>query len=194
MRGTETVKEVDEGNPALDGGQVGDSTQIHDFLDVGLAQHGETGLAAGVNVGVITEDVQSLGSNGTRGHMEHAGQQLTGNLVHVGDHQQQALGSSVGGGQSTGGQRAVNGTGSTCLGLHLNDLYGVAKDVFTAGSGPLVNIVGHGAGRGNGVNASNLGKGIADVGGSGIAVHGFKFSCQNEIPPKGFKFCTYILA
>jgi len=26
------------------------------------------------------------------------------------------------------------------------------------------------------------------VGGSGIAVHGFEFSCQNEIPPKVFKF------
>jgi len=26
------------------------------------------------------------------------------------------------------------------------------------------------------------------VGGSGIAVHSLKFSCQNEIPPKVFKF------
>ena len=31
------------------------------------------------------------------------------------------------------------------------------------------------------------------MGGSSIAVHGFEFSCQNEIPPKGFKFCVYIL-
>ena len=143
---------------------------------------------------MVTEDVQSLSSHGTGGHMEHTGQQLAGDLVHVGDHQQQALGSGVGGGQGTGGQRAVNGTGGTSLGLHLNDLYGVAEDVLTTGSSPLVNVIGHGAGRGNGVNASNLGKGIADVGGSGVAVHGFKFSCQNEIPPKEFKFCAYILA
>jgi len=27
------------------------------------------------------------------------------------------------------------------------------------------------------------------VGGSGIAVHGFKFSSQNELPPKVIKFC-----
>ena len=193
VRGTEAVEEVDEGNAAFDGSQVGNGAQVHNFLNVGLAQHGETGLTAGVNVGVITEDVQSLSGDGTCGNMEHAGQQLTGDLVHIGDHQQQALRSGVGGGQGTGGQRAVNSTGSTSLGLHLNDLYGVAEDVLPAGSGPLVNVVGHGAGRGDGVDASNLSKRVADVGGSSVAVHGFEFSCQNEIPPKGFKFCVYIL-
>ena len=102
------------------------------------------------------------------------------------------LGSGVGGGQSTGGQRAVNGTGSTCLGLHLNDLNSVAEDVLTARSRPLVNIVGHGAGGGDGVDASNLGKGIADVGGSGIAVHSFELSCQNELPPKSIQILSHI--
>jgi hypothetical protein len=86
----------------------------------------------------------------------------------------------------------VDGTGGTSLRLHLNDLNGVAKDVLAASSGPLVNIVGHGAGGGDGVNASNLGKGVADVGGSGVAVHGFKFSSQNEYLLKYYKFCpTY---
>ena len=33
---------------------------------------------------------------------------------------------------------------------------------------------------GDGVDASDLSKGIADVGGSSIAVHGFEFSSQNE--------------
>jgi hypothetical protein len=32
------------------------------------------------------------------------------------------------------------------------------------------------------------------VGGSGIAVHSFEFSSQNEIPPKVFKFVAYIIA
>ena len=187
--GTEAVEEVDEGNAALNGCQVSNSAQVHDFLHVGFAQHGEAGLTAGVNVGVVAEDVQSLCSDTAGGHMEHAGQQLTGDLVHIGDHQQQTLGSSVGGGQGTGGQRAVNGTGCAGLGLHLNDLNGVAKNVLTASGRPLVNVVSHGAGGGDGVNTSNLGKSIADVGGSSIAVHGFKFSCQNEIPPKVFRFC-----
>ena len=109
-------------------------------------------------------------------------------LVHVGDHQQQTLRSGVGGGQSTSGQRAVDGTCSTSFGLHLNNLDGVAKDVLPAGSRPLINVVGHGAGRGDGIDASYFAKCVADVGGSGIAVHSFEFSCQNKIPPKVFKF------
>ena len=37
MRGPESVKEMEEGNPPADGGQVGHSAQVHDFL--GLALH-----------------------------------------------------------------------------------------------------------------------------------------------------------
>ena len=137
---------------------------------------------------MIAEDRQGVRGQGTGRAVDDAGQQLAGDLVHIGDHQQQTLGCGVGGGQSTGGQRAVDSTGSTCLRLHLNNLDSVAKDVLPTGSGPLIHIVGHGAGGGNGVDASNLSKGIADVSGSSIAVHGLKFSCQNEIPPKVFKF------
>jgi len=188
MGGTETVEEVNEGNTAFNGCQVSNSAQIHNFLHVGLSQHSKAGLTAGVHVGVVTEDVQSLSGYGTGRDVEHGGQQLAGDLVHVGDHQQQTLGSGVGGGQSTGGKRAVDSAGSTCFGLHLNDLDGVAEDVLPACGGPLINVVSHGAGGGNGVDASYFRKGIADVGGSGIAVHGLEFSCQDEIPPKVFKF------
>ena len=128
--GAEAVEEVDERDAALDGGQVGDGGQVHDFLGVGLGQHGKAGLAAGHNVGVVAEDVQRVGGHGTGGHVEHGGQQLAGDLVHVGDHQQQALGSGVGGGQGAGGQRAVHGAGSAGLRLHLDDLHGGAEDVL----------------------------------------------------------------
>ena len=79
------------------------------------------------------------------------GQQLAGDLVHVGDHQQQALGCGVGGGQSARRQRAVDSAGGTGLRLHFDDLDGGAEDVFLALGRPLVHIVGHGAGRGGGV-------------------------------------------
>ena len=88
VRGAETVEEVDEGNTALDGGQMGHGSQVHDLLNVILAQHGKAGLTAGHDVGMIAEDVQSVAGHGTGGHVEHAGQQLAGNLVHIGDHQQ----------------------------------------------------------------------------------------------------------
>ena len=176
--GAEAVEEVHEGNPALDGGQMGHGTQVHDLLDVALAEHGEARLAAGHHVGVVAEDVQRVAGHGTGGHVEHAGQQLAGDLVHVGDHQQQALRGGVGGGHRAGGQGAVDGAGSAGLGLHLADLHGGAEDVFLTGGCPLVDQVCHGRRRGDGVNARHLGKRVADICRRVVAVHGLELSCH----------------
>ena len=86
MGRAEAVEEVDERDAALDGGQVRDRGEVHDFLRVGLAEHGEAGLTAGVDVGMIAEDIQRMGRDGTRGDMEDGGQQFTGDLIHVRDH------------------------------------------------------------------------------------------------------------
>ena len=67
----EAVKEVDERHLAGKGSQMGHRRQVHDLLDIALAQHGKAGLAAGHNVAVVAEDVQRLGGHGTGGHMEH---------------------------------------------------------------------------------------------------------------------------
>lgn len=58
---------------AFDSGQVSNGAQIHNFLRVGFAQHGKTGLTNGHNVAVVTEDVQGLGSNGTGGNVKTQG-------------------------------------------------------------------------------------------------------------------------
>ena len=63
--GTETVKEVDEGDAALDGGQMGHGGQVHDLLHITLGQHGKAGLTAGHDVGVVAEDVQRMAGHGT---------------------------------------------------------------------------------------------------------------------------------
>ena len=182
MAGTEAVEEVDEGHLAGQGGQMCHRAQVHDLLHVALAQHGKAGLAAGHNIGVIAEDVQGVGGHGTGGNVEHAGQLLRRDLVHVGDHQQQALRRSVGGGQRTGAQRAVNGAGSAGLRLHLHHLDLGAEDVFQAVCAPLVDKVGHGAGRRDGVDGSNLRKRIGNMRCGVIAIHGFHFSYHN-VPP-----------
>ena len=135
--GTETVKEVDEGNLAGQSGQVSNGAQVHDFLHVAFAQHGKAGLAAGHDVGVVTEDVQGVGGNGTGADVEHARQLLSSDLVHVGDHQQQTLGCGVGGGQGTGAQRTVDSTGSAGLGLHLDDLNLLIKESEKFGTAGL---------------------------------------------------------
>ena len=175
MRGAEAVEEVDEGDTALDGGQVGHRSQVHNLLHVALSQHGKAGLAAGHDVGVVAEDVQGLGGHGTGGDMEHAGQQLAGDLVHIGDHQQQALGCGVGGGQRTGGQGAVDRAGGTRLGLHLDDLDSGAENVLLTSGGPLVDQVCHGRGRGDGIDRRDLCERVCHMGRGRIAVHDGKF-------------------
>ena len=212
VRSTEAIEEVQEGNPALDCCQMGNRGQIHNFLHAALDQHCEAGLAACHNVAVITEDVQGLGSNGTCRNIEHAGQLLSSDLVHVGDHQQQALRSGEGGGNSTCTQRAVHSTGSAGLRLHLDDLDLVAEDVLLTGCGPLVHRVSHRRRRGNGVDSSHVRVGICYMSGSGIAIHGLLCSrhfsssiVQNLVPfargnraplgPENPKrhYCSYII-
>ena len=203
--GTETVKEVDEGNAALDGRQVCHGGQVHNFLGVGLAQHGETGLTGGVNVAVVTEDVQGLGGDGTGRHVKDAGQLLGCDLVHVGDHQQQTLGSGEGGGDGTGSERTVHSTGGTGFGLHLNNLDLVAEDVLQTCGTPLVNSVGHRAGGGDRIDSSYIGKRISYMRSRGIAIH--RLFCSGHFsssvfirvicnpcggPAQAHAFCAYV--
>ncbi len=170
--GAEAIEEVQEGNATLNGGQMRHGGEVHDLLHVGLGQHGKAGLTAGVHILMVAEDRQGVGGQSTGGNMEHGGQQLTGELVHIGDHQQQTLRGGVGGGQGAGVQRAVNGTGGTGLGLHFHYADEVAEDILATLGGPAVNIVGHGAGGGDGVDGGKLGVGVGHVRRRGVAVHG----------------------
>ena len=107
--------------------------------------------------------------------MEHAGQQFAGDLVHVGDHQQQALRSGVGSGQRTGLQRAVHGTGGAGLALHLDDLHGLAEEVLTSAGGPLVDLLGHGAAGGDGVDCCYLTEHVGNVRSGAVTVTSHEF-------------------
>ena len=176
VAGAEAVEEVQEGHAALDGGQVSDGGEVHDLLHVALAEHGKAGLAAGHDVLVVAEDGQRVAGQGAGRDVEHAGEQLARDLVHVGDHEQQALGRGVGRREGAGVEGAVNSAGGAGLGLHLLHLNGGAEDVLQSRGRPLVNIVGHRAGRRDRVDSRNLGKGIRNVRGGLVAVHGFEFS------------------
>ena len=143
VRSAETVEEVNERHAALDGAQVSNSSKVHNLLYRTLAQHGEAGLASCHYILVVTKDTQGVRSECASRNMENAWQQLTGNLVHVRDHQEQALRSGVGGGKSTRLERTVNGTRGTSLTLHFLHENSLAKDVFTTGSCPFVNVLCH---------------------------------------------------
>ena len=173
--GTETVEEVAEGHAGVKGGQMGDQGQVHAFLHRGGAEEGKTGLAAGHDVLVVTEDGQRVGSQGTGRNMEDAGKQFTGDLVHVGDHEQQALGSGVGAGQGAGGQHAVHGTGGTGFGLHFNNFKLLAEHVLLALAGPDVGVLAHRRGRGDRVDRRHLAERVGNVRRRVIPVDGLHF-------------------
>ena len=115
VRGTEAVEEVDKRHTRFDGGEVGNTGQVHHFLYRTFGEHGETGLAGRHHVLVVTENTEGVRCQCTSRHMEYTGKEFSGNLVHIGNHQQQTLRSGVGGCQSTGLQRSVYGTGSSGL-------------------------------------------------------------------------------
>ena len=70
---------------------MGDAAQIYDFLYGSGSQHGETGLAGGHDIGVIAKDTERMTGNGSGCHVEHTRQQLTGDFIHIRNHQQKAL-------------------------------------------------------------------------------------------------------
>ena len=135
---------MNERNSALDSGKVRYAAQVHDFLHGAGAEEGETGLAAGHDVGVVAEDGERVGRNGTRGHMEDAGEQFARDLIHVREHQQEALGCGIGGGESAGLQRAVDCACGAAFGLHFDDLDGLAEQVLLSVRGHVVNGFRHG--------------------------------------------------
>ena len=178
VRGAETVEEVEEGNSALDACQMGNGAKIHYFLRAVCAEHGIAGAAAAHNVGVIAEDGKSVGGQRTGGNVDNAGLMFAGDLVHIGDHQQKTLRSGKGGGQGAGDNRAVNSACCAALGLHFNNSDGLVEKVLSAVGGPFVNQLCHNRRGGDGIDGGNVGERISNVGRSGVAVHGFQFSCH----------------
>ena len=171
VAGAEAVKEVQERHPTVDGAQMCHRAQIHDLLRGGGRQHGKAGAAHAHHIAVVAEDGQSVGGQSSGGDVEHARQHLTGDLIHIGDHQQQALGRGVGGGQCAGLQGAMHRTGGTALGLHLHHLYRLAKQVLLAVGGPLVHVLRHGAGGRDGENTRHFRKCVGYIRGGFVAVH-----------------------
>ncbi len=171
--GAEAVEEVQDRHAGLEGGQVGDEGQIHAFLHGTGAQHGEAGLATGHDVLVVAEDGEGLGGQGAGGNMEDAGQELAGNLVHVRDHEQQALGGREGAGQGAGGEHAVDSASGAGLGLHLANGDSLAHEVFDALGSHFIDDFAHDRGRRDGVDSCGVGQRVGNPCGCVVAVHGF---------------------
>ena len=114
--------------------------------------------------------------------MENGGQHFGCNLIHVRNHEQQALGSRVGACHSTGSQGTMDSTSGAAFGLHFAHLNGSTEDVLATLSRPDVHHVCHRAGRCNRINTGNFGKRIAYMRCGGITVHGLEFSFGHKNP------------
>ena len=172
VRGTEAVEEVQERHGALEGRQVRDERHVLSLLHGVGREHREAGLAASHDVGVVAEDGKRMVSQRTGAHMENARQQLAGDLVHVRDHQQQALGRGERRGQGAGLQRAVHSASGAGLGLHLRDADRLAEQVLTIMRSPIVRDFRHRGRRGDRVDRCHVAERISDMADSSIAVYG----------------------
>ena len=110
MRSPEPVEEMEERYSCPEGGSMGDQGEVVRLLHRAGRQHGPARGPGVHHVGVVAEDRQGVGGDGTGGHMDHRRGQLPGDLEHVGHHQQQALRRRKCGGQGAFLQGAVEGT------------------------------------------------------------------------------------
>ena len=122
---------------------MGDQGHILRLLHGAGGQHGKAGLAAGHNVRLVAEDAQRVGSQGAGRYVEHAGQQLAGDLIHIGYHQQEALRGGESACQRTRGQRAVYGARGARFRLHFCDMDSLPEQILPAVGGPFIHIFRH---------------------------------------------------
>ena len=101
VRCTETIEEVDERQGTFNCCQMSDTTEIHDFLNIGFGQETAACCTSRHNVLMVTEDVQCMVSQSTSSYVEYAREEFTGNFVHVRDHEEEALRCRVRSCQST---------------------------------------------------------------------------------------------
>ena len=175
VRGTEAVEEVQERHARFERHDVRHARQIHHLLYRRGGQHGEPGLAGGHDVLVVSENRQRLCGQRTRRDVEHARQQFAGDLIHIGDHQQQTLRRGERRRQGTALQRTVHGACGTGFGLHLDNFHRFAENIFATLCGPLVHEFGHGRRRRDGIDRRNFREHVCNMCRSVVTITSDKF-------------------
>ena len=133
---------------------------------------------------MVAEDAQGIGGQRTGADVEDGGEQLARDLVHVGNHEQQALRGRIGGGQGAALKRAVQCPGRSSLGLHFHHMDGLSEDVLSPLAGPCVHQFGHGGTGSDGEDGGHFREGIGDVGGGCVAVHCLRSAFRHGDSPQ----------
>ena len=105
---------------------------------------------------VIAVNRKRVRGDGARRDVENRAGEFTRDLVHVGDHQQQALRGGEGGGKRAGLQSAVDRARRAAFGLHFDYEGDCAPKILPAFGRPLVCEFTHGGGWRNRINRDNL--------------------------------------
>jgi len=91
-----------------------------------------------------------------RRDVEDRGREFAGDLVHVGNHQQQALAGRERRGQGAGLQGTVHGTGGAAFGLHFGHVGHDTPDIWMSLCGPGIRKFSHGRRGCNRVNGDDF--------------------------------------
>ena len=170
VAGAEPIEEVQERDSGPQRRGVADEREVVGLLHRAGGQHRPAGGAGVHDVGVVAEDGQGVGGDGARRHVDHARRELTGDLEHVGDHQQQALAGGEGRRQCPLLQRAVQRAGGASLRLHLDDVGRQPPPVRTACGGPIVGVLAHRRRRRDRIDGDHLAQRVRHPGGGFVPV------------------------
>ena len=182
VRGAEAVEEVQEGNARLERGGLRDEGKVHHFLDGIRRQQAEARRARRHHVAVVAENREGVRGQGARRDVQHRRRQLTGDLKHVGNHQQQALRGRKGDAQRSGLKRAMQRTRSASFALHLDHVRNRTPDVGFDLRRPLIRPLSHGRRRRDGINGNYFIDAVSDAGSRLVPVNGYLASSHLFTP------------
>ena len=183
MRGAEAVEEMQERDARLERSGVCDERHVHGLLHGIGGKHGEAGSAAGHHIRMVAEDRERVSRQRARRNMKRRGRKLSRNLVHVRNHEQQALGRGERSRQRASLQRAVNSPGSTAFALHLHYVGHRSPDVLDSLRRPLVRPFAHVGRRGDGIDGNHFVNPVGDVCDRLVCIHGLELALHSHRPP-----------
>ena len=152
-------------------GRLGDQRKIGGLLNGVGGEQRKTGRPSCHHVAVVAEDRQRMGSDRTGGDMNDRRRQLASDLIHVGDHQQQALRRGERRAQRTGLQRPMQRAGGAAFALHLDHVGHRAPNVRPGLGLPLIGPFGHGRGGGDRIDRDHLVQTVGHRSNGFVAVH-----------------------
>ena len=125
---------------------------------------------------MVAKDRECVRGEGARRDMEGCRRELACDLIHIGDHQQQALGRGKRRRQRSRLQGPVHCARSSAFALHFDDVRDAAPGIRHALGRPLVGPFAHGRRRGDWIDGDHLAHAISDIGDGLIGVHGLELA------------------